>query len=137
MTTLENTFNTVSFMDQNTGEIFPVPSTRYRTIVDLKGFDDREVNSSPSLTDVDGFIPLKEQIERFFPEGVSFDGFEDEEDFDSDDLIDDKLDYVDYIADKLEKQSVESFSDNKATQPVIDEKNVSVSEKSTGAEASE
>ena len=66
-----------------------------------------------------------------------FEEFEDEEDFDSDVLIDDKLDYVDYIADKLEKQSVESFSDNKATQPVIDEKNVSVSEKSTGAEASE
>ena len=133
MTTLENTFNTVQFVEPATGEISVVPSTRYRTIVDLKNFDDSEVNTLPSLTDTDNYIPLKEQIDRFFPQ-EPFDGYEDAEDFDADDVIDDKLDFVDHVVDKLENLPADDVVDeNAGLSPEISKK-LSVDEKSTGNE---
>lgn len=93
-----------TFVDK-VGEIFSVPVSRYRTIVDLKGYGDAEKTKNKSITDTTDYLPLREQILRFFPDGrfPVIDGYEDNEDFDAEDEIDDKLDFIDSIVDKIEE----------------------------------
>lgn len=71
-----------SFVDKQ-GEVFSVPSTRFRTISDLKNYSDDEVNLDPSETDETGYIPLDRNIERFFrAQSVEIDTSDDFDDYD-------------------------------------------------------
>lgn len=109
---IEDTFDTkfTKFVEQKTGEVHTVPVSRYRTIVDLKGYDDSSKNTSPSLTDKNNYMPLKEQIARLFPQGMpQFDGYEDAEDFDADDPTYDMLERSEYLEDKI-YENVDSLS---------------------------
>lgn len=70
-----------SFVDKQ-GEVFSVPSTRFRTISDLKSYTDNEVNLDPSETDETGYIPLDRNIERFFrAQSVEIDTSDDFDDY--------------------------------------------------------
>ena len=104
-TLFDNKPLSTTFVDK-VGEVFTVPSSRYRTIVDLKSYDDAEKTKNKSITDTTDYLPLREQILRFFPDGrfPVIDGYEDVEDFDAEDEIDDKLDFVDHVVDKIEEE---------------------------------
>lgn len=138
MASLDNIFNAVNFVDK-VGEVHTVPAFRHRTIVDLKNFDDREKNKSPSLTDDSGFIPLREQIARLFPTGEIpvIEGYEDVENFDSPDVSDDALDYMESVVDKPDFPSAEDNIVNSGGNLPDNEDIAPTDEKSTGAKANE
>lgn len=75
-----------NFVDKQ-GEVFSVPSTRFRTLSDLKNYDDGEVNTEPSLTDETGYISLDRNIERFFRlQDVEVDTSDDFDDYPDEDI---------------------------------------------------
>lgn len=78
---------TVTTFVDKVGEVYSVPSTRFRSLSDLKNYSDAEVNIEPTMTDTTGYIPLSEDINRFFrQQDVQYDIKDEdfEEDFEAD-----------------------------------------------------
>lgn len=94
-----------TFVDK-LGEVHTVAKSRYRTIVDLQGYNDSEKTKNPSITDTTDYLPLREQILRFFPDGrfPDIDGYEDVDNFDTEITPEDKLDFVDSMVEKLNEE---------------------------------
>lgn len=118
---IEDTFETnfVKVLDKETGVLYSVPSFKHRTIYDLKGYSDITKNTKPSLTDKENYMPLRDQIARFFPNGLPrlvVNGYDDLEDFDSEDVTYDQIERAEYLENKINELKDSSLSTGSTTE---------------------
>lgn len=118
---IEDTFETnfVKVLDKETGVQYSVPSFKHRTIYDLKNYSDVTKNTKPSLTDKENYMPLRDQIARFFPNGMPrlvVDGYDDLESFDAEDVTYDQIERAEYLENKIDELRNSSLSTGSTTE---------------------